>query len=385
MQLSLQTQLRPTPEQGIVFDATMRRFNQAAEWLAGVAFEARCASKYTLQKLHYGELRARFGISAQMAVRCCAQVAAALKRDRSIRPHFRPHAAVPYDARILSRKGGAVSMLTLGGRTLVPMVWGEWQRRHIDAEWGECDLVRRHDGRWFLLVGVEVPDGEGPLPTEFLGVDLGLANIAATSDGMLHTGELVERIRRSYAEKRRRLQIKAAQNIAAGKRPKAARRKLKAIARKEARFRKDVNHCIFKSLVTLAKDTGRGIALDLLTHIRGRTRFRKAQRARMSGWSFAQLRSFIEYKAVLVGVLAMVVSPRNTSRQCFACKRIDKANRRLQSEFACVACGHADHADINAAKNISYRAAVSLPIVSMLVRLRELALGPSLGVQAEVA
>ncbi|HZZ00353.1 MAG TPA: zinc ribbon domain-containing protein, partial [Candidatus Baltobacteraceae bacterium] len=87
----------------------------------------------------------------------------------------------------------------------------------------------------------------------------------------------------------------------------------------------------------------------------------------------------------LAGVLVMVVSPRNTSPQCFACKYVDKRNRRSQAEFACVRCGELDHADVNAAKNIAYRAAVNLPLVSMLVLMRELASGTSSALGGGVA
>jgi putative transposase len=38
------------------------------------------------------------------------------------------------------------------------------------------------------------------------------------------------------------------------------------------------------------------------------------------------------------------------------------ANRKSQAEFVCGKCGHTEHADVNAAKNI--RAVVMLPIVS---------------------
>ena len=81
----------------------MRAFNPAADWLAGEAFARKTANKMALQKLFYQTLRDRYGLSAQMAVRCIAQVSEAYKRDKSKRPHFRPLAAIPYDQRIRNR------------------------------------------------------------------------------------------------------------------------------------------------------------------------------------------------------------------------------------------------------------------------------------------
>jgi IS605 OrfB family transposase len=149
-----------------------------------------------------------------------------------------------------------------------------------------------------------------------------------------------------------------------GKRPKNIRRALQRTARREAGFRRDVNHCISKTLVADAKDTGRGIALEDLTHIRDRARFRQPQRARMAGWAFAQLRSFVEYKAQRAGVPVALVDPKHTSQQCHACGHIARANRQTQARFSCQRCGHTTNADVNAALNIRARARVSAPMVA---------------------
>lgn len=45
-----------------------------------------------------------------------------------------------------------------------------------------------------------------------------------------------------------------------------------------------------------------------------------------------------------------------TSQECHACGHIARENRK-GSRFVCVCCGHEDHADVNAAKNIKQRAA----------------------------
>src|SRR4051812_14916434 len=114
MKLTLQTQLLPERDHAIRLKATVERFNEAANWLAGVAFERRLSNKIELQRIAYPDLRERFGLSAQMAVRCIAQVCEAYKRDKTIRPEFRPHAAMPFDQRMMSFKGlDRVSLSTL--------------------------------------------------------------------------------------------------------------------------------------------------------------------------------------------------------------------------------------------------------------------------------
>ncbi|MHB1636192.1 hypothetical protein [Acidiferrobacter thiooxydans] len=95
MKMTLQTRLLPAPDQVMALEATLRACNAAADWLAGEAFVRKTANKVLLQQLYYRELRARFDLSAQMAVRCIAQTCEAYKRDKKKRPHFRPCASIP--------------------------------------------------------------------------------------------------------------------------------------------------------------------------------------------------------------------------------------------------------------------------------------------------
>lgn len=337
----------------------MERFNGAATWLAGKAFELRMTNKVRLQRVHYRELRERFGLSAQLAIRCIAQVCDAYRRDRETQPTFRPDAAVPYDQRLMSFKDlDRVSLLTLEGRVIVPMVMGLRQRERLSLAKGQSDLLRRRDGKWFLLVSVHVPVPAPLLTSDFLGVDLGIVNLATDSDGQCFHGADVERVRQQRSSQRRALQQAATRRTARGERPKAIHRKFQAVAQRESRFRRNTNHVISKTLVAKATDSRCGLALEHLRGIRTRTRFRRAQRATMSGWAFAQLRAFIEYKARLAGLPVLLVEARHTSQQCSRCGHLDKANRPSQSQFHCRSCGLTLHADVNAALNIKARALV---------------------------
>jgi putative transposase len=135
----------------------------------------------------------------------------------------------------------------------------------------------------------------------------------------------------------------------------SARRLLKKRRRKEARFAADLNHQISKRIVAEAERTGCGIAVEELTGIRDRVRLRKPQRATLHSWAFAQLGSFLAYKAKQAGVAFVEVDPAYTSQTCSACGWVDKKNRRSQAVFECGRCGFVGHADHNAAINIASR------------------------------
>jgi len=351
--------LLPMPEQVAALLATLERVNAACNWLAERAFELKSADKYRLHGLHYRDLREKFGLSSQMAVRVISKVVEAYKRDRTRRPTFKPRGAIAYDQRILSFKAlDRVSLLTISGRILVPYVAGPYHRARLEGVRGQSDLVLRR-GKWFLYVTVEVPDGSPVDPEGWLGVDLGIRNLAVDSDGEAHSGAAIEATRQRHQRLRSSLQAVGT---------KSAKRHLKKLAGKEARFRSYTNHVISKHIVAKAKGTGRGIAVEDLTGIREQATVRRSQRAMHSGWAFFQLREFLSYKAAIAGVKLVAVDPRNTSRTCPACGYIDKANRKSQSEFLCKSCGFAANADLVGATNIARRADVSRPLVAAIGR-----------------
>jgi IS605 OrfB family transposase len=185
-------------------------------------------------------------------------------------------------------------------------------------------------------------------------VDFGIVSLAVDSDGATYSGADVERVRDRLARRKRGLQKRGT---------KAAKRRLRKLAGKEARFRKHTNHCISKVIVQTAERTERGIALEDLTGIRGRVTARRSQRSRLHSWSFNQLRGFVAYKARRAGVPLAAVDPRYTSQTCSCCGAIDRKNRPDQATFLCISCGHSEVADINAARNIRALAAVIPPKV----------------------
>lgn len=351
MLVSDMLKLAPTEEQANALLATMQACNEASNHVAEIAFKLHSANRTQVHHETYYDIRKLFGLSSQMAVRAIAKACNAYKRDKTIQPKFRPLGAIAYDQRILSWKGAdRITILTLNGRITVPVLYrGRWS----GVRRGQTDLVYR-DSKFYLVVFIEVPEPPTTNPAAWLGVDLGVVNIATDSDGAVHSGKALRALRRRHRALRAKLQAKGT---------KSAKRLLKKRRRKESRFARDVNHCISKAIVGKAKDTGRGIALEDLKGIRDGITVGKAQRADLHSWSFYQLRSFIAYKAVITGVVVRPVDSRNTSRTCAKCNFVNKRNRPTRDEFRCISCGFAAPADHNAAVNIARRAAVVQPNV----------------------
>lgn len=351
MKIVVQLRVLPTAEQKTTLLATMAAFNDAANFAAKVATQKSAFTRPKLHQLVYKTIRDQFGLSAQMTIRAYTKAIEQFAVDKTRTPNFRKHGSICYDERISSFKGiDRVSLWTLAGRIILPIMFGEYQAGRLNRLKGQMDLVYRND-KFYLLATADMPEDTPIDPKGFLGVDMGVVNIATDSDGNNYSGQAVEKVRIRNSRNRRNLQKKGT---------RSAKRRLKKIGSREANFRRNENHRISKELVRLAKGTERGIAIENLKGIRGRTTVRRKDRNKHLSWSYYQLRSFIEYKARMAGVFLAVVDPRNTSRTCNECGHCDKANRKTQATFVCQRCGHSINADLNASRNIRDRGTCQL-------------------------
>jgi putative transposase len=223
--------------------------------------------------------------------------------------------------------------------------------------------LRREGNRWWLDVRcAQVPDQPLPPTACEVGVDVGVASLVATSDGWLYTNP-------RYLKQAQDRLARAQQELATKKPGSRARRRVAArvrrLHRKVANQRRDLAHKISKDLVE-AYDL---IAVeDLKVHqMARRAKPKKAtdgtylpngaaakrglnRSIHDSGW--AQLTAMLTYKAESAGRCMLAVSPAHTSQRCVRCGHTARGNRCSQAMFRCRACGHTDHADVNAARNI---------------------------------
>ena len=190
MKLAAKVKLLPIDRKALI--QTLERANEACNWISEMAWQHQNFKQPSLHKVVYYEVRQRFELTAQMAVRAIAKVVDAYKVDKRVMRIFRKHGAFPYDDRILSWniKARTVSIWTVNGRKTMAYQSGPRQDVLLANRQGESDLVY-HRGQFYLAATC---NADNPAPSDvddFLGVDLGIANIASDSDGKRYSGSEV--------------------------------------------------------------------------------------------------------------------------------------------------------------------------------------------------
>jgi putative transposase len=161
-----------------------------------------------------------------------------------------------------------------------------------------------------------------------------------TTGKVLKLGKKAQHTHKKYKQQRRLFQKKAAYKI------------VKRVKDRESRIVRDLNHKISRKVVNYAVTNNSGIVLEDLEGIRKNRKQAKSFKYSLHSWSFYQLKTFIEYKAKLLGVPVVKIDPRYTSQQCSRCGLLGNRNRK---HFECPHCGHVSDADVNAAFVIGLR------------------------------
>jgi len=219
--------------------------------------------------------------------------------------------------------------------------------------------LSRRGVKWFASVQVEqsVEIGRHPSSTE-IGVDAGVKCFAAFSDGTL-----VEGIHsfRKHEEKLAGEQRKLARKKRGSQNWKKQKLKISKLHQTIANVRSDFLH---KLSTEISKNHAKVYVEDL--RIRNMSASAKGTleapgrsvRAKSGlnksildqGWY--ELRRQLDYKLQWQGGMLAEVDSRYTSQRCSCCGYTAKGNRPSQAVFKCQECGHEEHADVNAAKNV---------------------------------
>lgn len=230
--------------------------------------------------------------------------------------------------------------------------------RTVAGELRNASVTREGD-RWYVAIQTRcafVMSAAGVAPT--LGVDLGVATFAGLSDG-----RLIEPLAALKAQQRRlrRYQRSVSRKLKGSCNRQKAVVKLRALHKRIAQQRNDWLHKLTSGLaaehpvvaiedlrIAAMSASARGSAQQPGKNVRQKAGLNRG----ILDAAWGEFRRQLEYKLAARGGQVVAVNPAYTSRTCIVCSHEAAENRRTQSVFACVACGHTEHADVHASKNI---------------------------------
>ncbi|MGW5156785.1 RNA-guided endonuclease InsQ/TnpB family protein [Nonomuraea wenchangensis] len=219
--------------------------------------------------------------------------------------------------------------------------------------------VKREGDRWYVILSCDdVPAKPLPAPGAVAGVDMGVASLVTTSEGE-HVGNprhlaasagKLAAAQRDLARKERgsKRRHKAVARVAA-LHAKVRRQRLDSAHKAALRLVRDYDVIVHEDLrITNMTRSASGTLEAPGTNVAAKSGLNRS--ILDAGWGvFLRV---LSHKAESAGRELIAVNPANTSRTCARCGDCAKENRVTQAEFACRACGHTAHADVNAAKNI---------------------------------
>ncbi|MFS0520238.1 RNA-guided endonuclease TnpB family protein, partial [Nostoc sp. UIC 10607] len=235
--LTLVCKLNPSEKQVEEIELVLKAFADACNY-ANQKVKPQITSKMTIQNLVYNEIRALFGLSANLAVRACARVGANRKtaklKDKQVLT-FKPTSA-DYDARIFSfrEKDWTVSLTLMNGREHIKIDAGNYQRGKLKGRKPtSAQLCKHRDGNYYIHIQIK---DEAPLPIKsnnVIGVDFGRRDIAVTSNGDKWDGKQISDVRDKFSRVRSSLQHIATKGTRSTRR--RARQILQRLSGKERR------------------------------------------------------------------------------------------------------------------------------------------------------
>lgn len=218
--------------------------------------------------------------------------------------------------------------------------------------------ITQSAGKWFVSIQTEQEIAvKQHKASSIVGLDMGIAKFATLS-----TGDIFEPVN-SFKKSQKKLakeQRKLAKKVKFSNNWQKQKARITKLHIKISNVRKDYLH---KTSTTISKNHAMVIIEDLkISNMSKSAKGDKEQHGKNvkaksglnrsildQGWF--EFRRQIEYKQLWNGGHVIAINPRNTSRKCAVCGHTSADNRTTQSQFECVACGHAENADINAAHN----------------------------------
>ncbi len=202
-----------------------------------------------------------------------------------------------------------------------------------------------------LVYEKELPELKVKEEQKVLGLDLGVNNLVAMSDGLLIKGGVVKSINQFYNKQIAKIQKQLSKQGLWNSKKK----------QQLMRWRHDKLHDLFhkvsKAIIQhCLENNNSSLVIGRNKNWKQNIRMRKKTNQNFTSVPFHKLIQMLQYKAEEEGIDVLFVTEEYTSQTCSSCCHRSRKNRKYRGLFICKKCNLVINADVNAARNIAEKA-----------------------------
>ncbi|NPD90691.1 MAG: IS200/IS605 family element transposase accessory protein TnpB [Asgard group archaeon] len=186
---------------------------------------------------------------------------------------------------------------------------------------------------------------------KILGLDLGINNLVATSDGLLIKGGVVKSINQFFNKQKAKIQaLLSKQGLKTSERKQQLMRwrynQLHDLFHKTSRA--IIQHCLENNISPLVIGRNKNWKQNI--------RMGRKTNQKFTNVPFHKLIKMMQYKAEEQGIEVTLITEEYTSQTCSSCGYRSRSNHKYRGLFVCKKCKLVINADVNAARNIAKKA-----------------------------
>jgi len=331
-------------------------FRSAVNNAIRAGLQARVTSRNALCKIAYKDFREQHPRMYSQHLVSAFEVAGGILKNHRRRVRKGVIFRIPFVKRLmmkaenqaykLDRKSGVIDLpIRAGCHVELKLAVSQYHRRYLDDMTLSLGSLTVLPDRVIVAFRKDAPGQY--TPASVLSLDTNERSL----DGVFVEGEGANAVKAEFPEiatiqqrhhdRRKRLQKKKAHD----------RRTSRSLCRREGTREHDRIdyrlHQVANSVLKFAEERKSSIVLEDLKGMKGR--MGKELNRRLSLWPRRKLHQIIEYKAQWRGIPVVKVDPRNSSRTCPTCGKIQYS--RMGAEFKCECGWHLDR-HINASINL---------------------------------
>src|SRR3989344_752894 len=192
---------------------SMKTYSQTINFISDEGYKNKINNRYKLHHLTYYKARDLFNLPSQYiinAIRVSSQTLKSIKKLKGSKPKYKEYIPLDFDKKTFTFNKNNVRLTTIKGRIDIPIQIPGYYNKYLDWNYQTARLIYdKKKGESYLHIIFSKNNTEEIIKTgNYIGLDLGINNIAVTSNKHFFNSNKIKQAKIKFRKLRSRLQSK---------------------------------------------------------------------------------------------------------------------------------------------------------------------------------